>query len=275
MAFGGLVQRRQLEITETAGSRSRTLSGLGIAAGHGLGGQAVAQARPVKVDDYIASSGITHHFDRTVQAEVMRAVAAIPVCVDGEARAVVYTATRGEGTLGDAALRPVAAVADAVAKEIAIRDEVDRRVRMVLMADSVLQDSRDPHPKSSAAATALPLAGSLDQGTLEAVRLAHAELVAMATVTHDPADAERLRGIADMLRQRRPTSRSGTAPTLTKRELEVLSQAALGCSYAEIAARLSLKPMTVKGYMRDILSRLQVRNRGEAVAEARRHGLIP
>jgi DNA-binding CsgD family transcriptional regulator len=48
-----------------------------------------------------------------------------------------------------------------------------------------------------------------------------------------------------------------------------------GCSNAEAAQRLGVSPETVKAYLRNIHGKLGVRNRTEAVAVARRSGLLP
>jgi DNA-binding CsgD family transcriptional regulator len=62
---------------------------------------------------------------------------------------------------------------------------------------------------------------------------------------------------------------------LTRRELDVLGWVAEGCSNAEAAQRLGVSPETVKAYLRNIHGKLGVRNRTEAVAVARRSGLLP
>ena len=63
-------------------------------------------------------------------------------------------------------------------------------------------------------------------------------------------------------------------PQLSPRELDVLAQVALGCGNAEIARRLSLRPETVKAYLRSATGKLEVHNRNEAVVTARRLGLL-
>lgn len=61
---------------------------------------------------------------------------------------------------------------------------------------------------------------------------------------------------------------------LSKREREVLALVAEGYSNPMIAARLKLSDNTVKGYMENLLTRLNARNRAEAVAAASRLKLI-
>jgi len=62
---------------------------------------------------------------------------------------------------------------------------------------------------------------------------------------------------------------------LTARELEVLGLLAEGWRNAPIAARLSRSPRTVEHHVEAILAKLDVTSRGEAVAAARRRGLLP
>jgi DNA-binding CsgD family transcriptional regulator len=69
---------------------------------------------------------------------------------------------------------------------------------------------------------------------------------------------------------------SGAAPAvrLSPREQEVLRLVAGGYSNGMIAGRLHLSENTVKTYVENLLSRLNARNRAEAVAAASRQNLI-
>lgn len=63
--------------------------------------------------------------------------------------------------------------------------------------------------------------------------------------------------------------------TLTPRELEILHLISRGLSNAHISKELSLSPNTIKWYNSNIFGKLGVKNRTEAIAEARRLHLLP
>jgi PAS domain S-box-containing protein len=61
---------------------------------------------------------------------------------------------------------------------------------------------------------------------------------------------------------------------LTPRQAEVLQALARGCSTAQIAAKLGIERETVRNHVRGVLRALGVHSRLQAVAEARRRGLV-
>jgi len=62
-------------------------------------------------------------------------------------------------------------------------------------------------------------------------------------------------------------------PSLTEREREILQLIARGRSNADIARELSLSPKTIYNYVSNILSKLQVADRAQAIIRAREAGL--
>jgi len=62
-------------------------------------------------------------------------------------------------------------------------------------------------------------------------------------------------------------------PELTEREREVLDQVARGLDNLSIARRLNLSPKTVRNHLSNILTKLQVVDRAQAIVRAREEGL--
>jgi LuxR family transcriptional regulator, maltose regulon positive regulatory protein len=67
----------------------------------------------------------------------------------------------------------------------------------------------------------------------------------------------------------------GLVEPLSQRELEVLQLMALGRTNQEIALQLIVASGTIKAHTASIYRRLDVANRTEAVARARRLGILP
>lgn len=66
---------------------------------------------------------------------------------------------------------------------------------------------------------------------------------------------------------------SATATSLTPREDEILGHVSLGATNKEIARQLKISEKTVKYFMTNIMQKLQVRNRVEAVVVARKRAV--
>ena len=84
-----------------------------------------------------------------------------------------------------------------------------------------------------------------------------------------PALAARL---LTQLRQKPAARERNTLSDLTSREEQILAQVKRGLTNKEIAKNLSLSEKTVKHYMTNVLQKLQVRNRVEAVIQMRGQG---
>ncbi|NEA40727.1 response regulator transcription factor [Streptomyces sp. SID11233] len=96
--------------------------------------------------------------------------------------------------------------------------------------------------------------------------------VATGAALLDPEVTRRLVGhYAARIRPSPPTP--GPTP-LTPRELQVLRLVADGLSNSEIAAALVISQETVKTFVSRVLSKLQLRDRVQAVVYAYRHGLV-
>jgi DNA-binding NarL/FixJ family response regulator len=61
---------------------------------------------------------------------------------------------------------------------------------------------------------------------------------------------------------------------VSRRERDVLELLAEGCSTREIAVRLAYSERTIKNVLQELTTRLQLRNRTQAVAHAVRNGWI-
>ncbi len=79
---------------------------------------------------------------------------------------------------------------------------------------------------------------------------------------------------AELPRNVPPAPIEGPGTNLTNREREVLSIMAQGLNTGEIAESLSISPSTVRNHIRNILQKLNVHSRLEAVLYALKYGLV-
>ena len=104
-------------------------------------------------------------------------------------------------------------------------------------------------------------------------RLLHGiRTVAMGAALLDPDVTRRL--VGRYAARIRPAEGTVRDIPLTPREMEVLRLIADGLSNSEIAATLVISPETVKTFVSRILTKLDLRDRVQAVVFAYRHGLV-
>ena len=114
-------------------------------------------------------------------------------------------------------------------------------------------------------------------GTVDAAEEAARDTYAMATTVGFVPIAERIEALArqanlDLGTPVAPTSEAERAG-LTARELEVLALVSAGRTNRQIGEELFISTKTASVHVSNILAKLQVANRGEAAAAARRLGL--
>lgn len=207
--------------------------------------------------DYGSSQHITHDYDGFVLGEGLRTLLAIPIIVGGRSRGVLYAGAWQEAPVGGVTTAPAMTVAESVASELRIRDEIDRRVRAL---PSRAPTFTPPHR--------------------EELRESFAELRSISASVSDPDLRDRLSRLEKRLLTvagDEPPVATGSVSTvhLSPRETDVLACAALGATNAEIAAQLGLRDGTVKAYLGTAMAKLDASTRHAAVARARRAGLLP
>ncbi|GLW47692.1 helix-turn-helix transcriptional regulator [Streptomyces sp. NBRC 14336] len=252
VAFGGLVEnaRPLMLISELNGTATRSLSRLAVTAGTGLGGRAVALARPCAVTDYSSSRQISHEYDSAVEAEGLRSVLAVPVVVRRRVRGVLYGALRTAQPLGDRTLSAAVAAARDVEQALVVRE-----------AARELLDAARPDPSP----------GAVEGAAWEQVREAHAALRALMPRVSDPGLRDELESVCGLL----TGEGRSVSVSLAPREVDVLACVAAGATNAAAAERLGVRVETVKGYLRSAMRKLGAHTRGEAVVAARRAGVLP
>ncbi len=255
VAFGGLEHDGAVHVSTIVGARTRSIEGLVVHAERGLGGRALVERRPRLALDYRNARTITHDYDRAILGEGIATLFAVPVLVRGSARGVLYCGSWAQAPLGEREARPAFDIAGELGTELRVRDEVDRRLAATTPGDD-----------------------GLSAGAREEIRQSYAQLRSIAATVHDDGVRRRLEELESRL-----AALSGDASVdpegagihLSRRELDVLSCAAVGATNGEIAASLALRETTVKSYLASAMSKLDASTRHAAVARARRVGLLP
>jgi DNA-binding NarL/FixJ family response regulator len=105
----------------------------------------------------------------------------------------------------------------------------------------------------------------------ETLRAIHA--VANGEAIFSPEITRRLTGYFAAPDGEPRTAAAQAFPNLTEREHEILSLMAAGYTNTAIASRLYLSPKTVRNYVSNIFTKLQVSDRPQAIVRAREAGL--
>jgi DNA-binding NarL/FixJ family response regulator len=184
----------------------------------------------------------------------------------------------GEAATGDEALaRTLALQPEIILMDIKMPGlngiEASRRILQAsphirILILTMFEDDESVFAAIRAGARGYLLKGAVQEETLRAIRA-----VASGEAIFGPAIAERL---MHYFAHSSPGTRHSTEqffPELTEREYQILTLLAQRKSNAEIAAHLVLSPKTVRNHVSNILSKLQVADRTEAMHAAWTAGL--
>jgi DNA-binding NarL/FixJ family response regulator len=144
--------------------------------------------------------------------------------------------------------------------------QTNPHIRILIL--TMFEDDESVFAAVRAGARGYLLKGAVQEETLHASRA-----VASGEAVFGPTIAKRLMHYFGSMR---PAGMSGPAqffPELTEREYEILALIAQRKSNANIAAQLVLSPKTVRNHVSNILSKLQVADRAEAMRSAWAAGL--
>jgi DNA-binding CsgD family transcriptional regulator len=251
IAFGGLATRDGAPLSAFIGTRRHTLDGLLIEPTEGLGGRALVERKPVAALQYGQSDAITHRYDRQILAEDIVSLIAVPVIVEGSVRALIYGGQHRETEFGNLATHKAVKVAEALAWEYSVHDEVERRLALIETQHHAAQNT----------------------DVLEDLRTLYAEIRELGRGVADPEIARRLDAIGGSIGNRGPVAPGPAA--LSPREIDVLVHVGLGKRNAQIALQLGLTESTVKSYLSSVMTKLDADSRYAAVIAARKLRIIP
>jgi len=147
----------------------------------------------------------------------------------------------------------------------ATRQIVQTSPHICVLTLTMLEDDSSIFAAMRAGARGYLLKGASHEELLVAIRA-----VATGQAIFSPPVAERM---IDFFNAMRPANTHGLFPELTAREREVLGLVAQGCTNRTIAEILVVSPKTVSNHVSNILSKLQVADRAEAIIKAREAGL--
>jgi len=136
-------------------------------------------------------------------------------------------------------------------------------IRVLIL--TMLEDDHSIFAAMRAGAQGYLLKGASHAEMLRAIRA-----VASGQAIFSPSIAARM---IDFFNAMHPNSTQGLFPELTAREREILGLVAQAYSNSRIAEHLVISPKTVRNHVSNILSKLQVADRAEAIIKAREAGL--
>ena len=180
----------------------------------------------------------------------------------------------GEATTGDEAITEAAVLQpDVILMDLQMPGiggvEATRRIVQMSPHIGILVVTMFADDASVFAAMRAGARGYLLKGAKHGEMLRAIRAVGSGEAIFSPAIAVRL---MDFFGSMRPTPAPQIFPELSDREREVLALIAQGYKNAEIAERLILSPKTVRNHITNILSKLQVADRTEAIMRAREAG---
>jgi DNA-binding NarL/FixJ family response regulator len=148
----------------------------------------------------------------------------------------------------------------------ATREITMQAPHMRVLVLTMFEDDDSVFAALQAGARGYILKGADKAEILRAIRAVHS-----GEAIFGAAIAQRLMGYFTALRP--PTGAKVHFPELTEREREILAQIARGRTNQEIAAELVVSLKTVRNHVSTIFAKLQVADRAQAMAAARKAGL--
>lgn len=191
MAGVFLLEDGELVMRSCVGHRNAQTAHLRMHKGQGLAGEVLATGRPCAIDDYFASSVITHEFDTLAEKEGAFAALAAPLAIGGDIIGVLEVWARRRSVFAESHERRIVEVAKFVSIAISNAREFERQqedVRELSEARFTLQD------QLSAIQGARSFQQTLGQSLLEGaglpaiVRLTSTELDARTAVLSNEFD---------------------------------------------------------------------------------------
>lgn len=181
----------------------------------------------------------------------------------------------GEATTGEEAIRLSAELQpDVVLMDVhmpgmggvdATRQIMKNSPQIRVMVVTMFEDDHLVFAAMRAGARGYLLKGVRHEDMVRAIRA-----VGNGDAIFSPAIATRLVSYFSALQ---PAHLAPVFPELSQREREILALLAQGCKNAEIAERLVVSPKSVRNYVSNIISKLQVADRAQAILRAKDAGL--